>query len=34
VNVLRTPDSAFAAIRDFPFAPHYVEIADPGDGTP
>ena len=34
MNVLRTPDSAFAAIRDFPFAPHYVEIADPGDGTP
>lgn len=34
MNVLRTPDSAFAAIRDFPFAPHYVEIANPGDGTP
>jgi len=34
VKVLRTPDSAFAAIRDFPFAPHYLEIADPDDGTP
>ena len=34
MKVLRTPDSAFAAISDFPFASHYVEIADPGDGTP
>jgi haloalkane dehalogenase len=34
VEVLRTPDSAFAAILDFPFAPHYAEIADPDDGTP
>jgi pimeloyl-ACP methyl ester carboxylesterase len=34
VKVLRTPDSAFAAISDFPFASNYVEIADPSDGTP
>ena len=34
MKVLRTPDSAFAAIDDFPFAPNYVEIADPSDGTP
>lgn len=33
MKVLRTPDSAFAAISDFPFAPHYREIADPDDGT-
>ncbi len=33
MKVLRTPDEAFAAIRDFPFAPHYAEIADPHDGT-
>lgn len=33
MKVLRTPDSAFATIRDFPFAPHYLEIADPDDGT-
>ncbi len=31
VNVLRTPDERFADLPDFPFAPHYVEIAD-GDG--
>lgn len=33
MKVLRTPDSAFAAIRDFPFAPHYLEITDPDEGT-
>ena len=31
--VRRTPDSAFAAIADFPFPPHYLEIADRDDGT-
>ena len=31
--VRRTPDSAFAAIADFPFAPRYLEIADQDDGT-
>ncbi len=34
MNVLRTPDAAFAAISDFPFAPHYCEIADGKTGTP
>jgi len=34
VKILRTPDAAFAAIHDFPFAPHYLEITDPDDGTP
>jgi haloalkane dehalogenase len=33
VKVLRTPDAAFAGITDFPFAPHYLEITDPDDGT-
>ncbi|MCE2829253.1 MAG: haloalkane dehalogenase [Sphingomonadales bacterium] len=33
MKVLRTPDRAFADIDDFPFAPHYLEIADPDDGT-
>lgn len=31
MNVLRTPDSAFASIGDYPFAPRYGEVAD-GDG--
>ena len=34
MNVLRTPDEAFAGIADFPFAPHYCEIRDPATGTP
>ena len=33
MKVLRTPDAAFAGIDDFPFAPHYLEITDPDDGT-
>ena len=33
VNVLRTPDAAFAAISDFPFASHYCEITDAKTGT-
>jgi haloalkane dehalogenase len=33
VKVLRTPGAAFDAITDFPFAPHYAEIADAHDGT-
>ena len=32
VDVLRTPDERFAGLSDFPFAPHYVEVAD-GDGS-
>lgn len=30
MKVLRTPDSAFAAIADYPFAPHYLEVDAPG----
>ncbi len=32
MKVMRTPDAAFLNITDFPFAPHYREIADPLDG--
>lgn len=28
MKVLRTPDSRFADLEDFPFAPHYVDVAD------
>ena len=34
MKVLRTPDTAFADIQGFLFPPHYLEIADPEDGTP
>jgi haloalkane dehalogenase len=30
VDVLRTPDARFAGLPDFPFAPHYREVANPG----
>jgi hypothetical protein len=30
--VLRTPDSRFEALGDFPFAPHYISIEDPDLG--
>ncbi|MDZ4776911.1 MAG: haloalkane dehalogenase [Alphaproteobacteria bacterium] len=33
MKVLRTPDERFADLPDFPYAPHYTEIAD-ADGTP
>jgi haloalkane dehalogenase len=33
LKILRTLESAFAALPDFPFAPHYAEIADAADGT-
>jgi haloalkane dehalogenase len=33
VNALRTTEAAFAGITDFPFAPHYAEIADAQGGT-
>ncbi len=33
MKVLRTPDSAFDTIPDFPFAPRYAEIGDARDGT-
>jgi haloalkane dehalogenase len=32
VKILRTPDSRFASLPDFPFAPHYCEVRD-SDGT-
>lgn len=32
MKVLRTPDAAFAAIGDYPFAPHYAEVQ--ADGSP
>lgn len=32
MKILRTPDSAFAAIPDYPFAPHYTDVTD-ADGT-
>ena len=31
MEALRTPDDRFAALADFPFAPHYVEVDD-GEG--
>ena len=31
MELLRTPDERFADLPDFPFAPHYVEVADPTD---
>ncbi|MFY7745807.1 MAG: haloalkane dehalogenase [Erythrobacter sp.] len=34
MKVLRTPDAAFAAISDFPFASHYREITDASTGMP
>jgi haloalkane dehalogenase len=30
VKVLRTPEAAFADLADYPFAPHYLEVAVPG----
>lgn len=33
MKILRTPDQAFAGIADFPFEPHYAQIADARDGT-
>lgn len=33
MQVLRTPDDRFSALPDFPYAPHYTEIAG-ADGTP
>ncbi len=32
MELLRTPDSAFADIPDYPFGPHYTEVTD-ADGT-
>jgi len=33
MRVLRTPDEQFAGLPDFPFEPHYAEVADPDGGT-
>ena len=33
MHLLRTPDERFADLPDFPFAPHYVELTDPDDGS-
>jgi haloalkane dehalogenase len=33
IPVLRTPDARFAALTDFPYAPHYLEIQDPELGA-
>src|ERR1019366_8696122 len=30
MQLLRTPDARFVGLPDFPFAPHYTEIANPG----
>jgi haloalkane dehalogenase len=30
MDILRTPDARFAELADFPFAPHYAEIANAG----
>jgi haloalkane dehalogenase len=33
MDVLRTPDERFEGLPEFPFAPHYAEVADPEGGT-
>ncbi|MEN9931869.1 MAG: hypothetical protein RIS17_442, partial [Pseudomonadota bacterium] len=34
MQVLRTPDEAFAGLTDYPFAPHYQTVTDRATGTP
>lgn len=34
MKILRTPDSAFDGISDFPFAPHYFDVVDPKAAAP
>ena len=34
MQVLRTPDEAFAGLAEYPFAPHYRTITDRATGTP
>lgn len=34
MKVLHTPEQAFSAISDFPYAPHYAEVRDAQTGTP
>ncbi len=33
MQLLRTPDEAFAGLRDYPFAPHYTDVRDRATGT-
>ena len=33
MRILRTPEAAFAGLRDYPFAPHYVDIKDAQTGA-
>lgn len=33
MKILRTPDERFAALPDYPFAPHYIDV-ESGDGQP
>ncbi len=33
MQILRTPDTRFADLKDYPFAPHYAEIGDTMGGT-
>lgn len=33
MKVLRTPDTAFETVADYPFAPHYLDITDADSGT-
>ena len=33
METMRTPDERFVDLPDFPFAPHYVEVADGEGGT-
>jgi haloalkane dehalogenase len=34
VELLRTPEDAFAALPDFPYEPHYADVPDPDGGAP
>jgi len=34
MQLLRTPDAAFADLAGYPFEPHYLEVTDPDGGTP
>lgn len=33
IKIVRTPDAAFDAIADFPFAPHHDDISDARDDS-
>jgi haloalkane dehalogenase len=34
MNILRTPESRFEGLQDYPFAPRYAEVSDPDGGGP